>query len=163
MTQPAPGQNVNNEDELFSRADPTFKRVTQQVAEEVGLRIIGAELPQALTADLILEIPANAKLEDTLFGFLHEYEYVVLDFKGQSDTLDISKFLINLARTALFCTKHPRTAPDKVLNLLVCARYPQELINQSRGSLVNSADKIWLWRGSFFFKKTLLWFAGICL
>ncbi len=145
------------------RADPAFKLITNQIAQELSLKVIGAELPQTLTADLVLEIPSDIspKLEDSLFSFLIGYEYAVIEFKGQNDRFTLPKFLTNLARIALFCLKRPEVEVGKVLNLFVCSRYPQEILGLAnptpeQASFRNTAQEPWVWRASFFFQEIMI-------
>lgn len=142
---PTPPGNV-------ARADPTFKLVTSELAWQSGLRLTWAELPQSLTADFVLEVPPELKLDDTLFSFLAGYDYAVLDFKGQGDPLDEDKLLTNVARTALFCIKKPANV-RRTLNLLVCSRYPQEILRPVEGvagfSRPDEQAMPWLWLGRY--------------
>lgn len=146
---------TRSEEELISRPDPTFKAITDRVARAVGLKIIGAELPQTLSADFVLEAPPEVKLENTLFEFLANYQYAVVDFKGQSDPLDIPKLQLSVARTALFSAKHPQVSVRQILNLLVSSRFPQEILKREKGvaGFRRSKEQPWLWRGSFRFQE----------
>lgn len=138
--------------EPVTRADAAFKRVTGDLAQQIGLRLQSAELPQTLSADFILEVPPGVKLATTLFSFLADYEYAVLDFKGQSDPLDMDKLLTNSARTSLFCSKYSHDV-RKVLNLLVCSRYPQDILRPVAGvtgfSRPDAEAQPWLWVGHY--------------
>jgi hypothetical protein len=145
------------------RADPTFKLITNRLAQEIGLKVIGAELPQTLTADLALEIPPElgARLKNSLFNFLEGYQYAIVEFKGQNDQFTLPKFLANLARTALFCLKHEEVAVKKVLNLYVCSQYPDGILGLAntpgeKGLFTNPPGRNWLWHASFFFQEIMI-------
>ena len=153
---PIPVPDPSTEPELKSRADPTFKRITEYRAQSVGVRVIGADLPQIITADLVLEIPVQVRLEDTLFNFLVGFDYAVLDFKGQSDNLDMPKFQLNVGRTALFCSRHPQTPSSRVLNLIVSSRYPADFLKEAGETLTNSAERPWLWRNQSFYQQVAI-------
>lgn len=142
----------------MSRADPTFKRVTGDLAEAVGIKLTSAELPQTTLADLVLEIPPSAKLDNTLFSFLTGFSYAVTDFKGQSDPLDLPKFQANQARTSAFCSRRPHVPVSQVLNLVVTSRYPQEFLKianpDTKPPALEQVPEIpWLWRASYFFQE----------
>ncbi|MEI6045092.1 MAG: hypothetical protein WCS37_12140 [Chloroflexota bacterium] len=144
----------------ITRADPAFKEVTGKMARASGLNVVGAELPQILAADFVLEIPDDANLENTLFSYLKGYRYAVLDFKGPNDRLNMPKLLNNFARTALFCIKNPQVKVSQVVNLLVCSRYPQELLRPIKGvcgfTRPDSVNQPWLWYGKFTFQEIII-------
>lgn len=117
------------EDELKQRPDPTFKRLTERAVVEAGINSKPNELKiqQVSSPDLLLEIPPNAKLEGTLFDFFRRYS--IMEFKSRNDELNIPKFENQLARVHWWSSKHPEVGPENILNVIVSARYPREMIN----------------------------------
>lgn len=150
-------QGQTQADEIIARADPTFKKVTSELATQTGLRLTATELAQALLADMVLELAnlsTSTTLENTLFSFLAGMQYAITDFKGQGDPLTLAKFHVNAARTSLFCSKHPEVPVQQVLNLIVSSRFPQDVLGifnkpGQPPTLVNPPGMSWLWRGSF--------------
>lgn len=63
------------------------------------------------------------------------------------------KLLNNVARTAMFCTKNPQVDVRQVVNLLVCSRYPQEVLRPQEGvagfSRPDEQGQPWLWQARF--------------
>ena len=148
--------------EQIARADPTFKNVTSQAARARGINIVGAELPQTVTADLIFELNEDTDLTDSLFSFLSGYRFAVVDFKGPNDPLDMPKLLLNVARTALFCAKNPQVSVRQVLNLLVCSRYPANILKEPAAQNIvgfhqpDPEKQPWLWLGRYVFQEIII-------
>lgn len=151
--KPEPIAQQGNKEILIARPDPTFKEITGSLAQAIGIKIRSAELPQSLYADFILEVPPEVNLDNTLFSFMANYQYAVVDFKGQNDPLDMTKLHNNVARTALFCAKNPQVDVRQVLNLLVCSRYPQEILRHEKGvtgfKRPDAKGQPWLWLGKY--------------
>jgi hypothetical protein len=146
------------------RPDPRFKFWTEKLLKALGIKAVATDLPQLLSADMILEIPAEShtKLEPTLLDFLRSFRYAVMDFKGQGDNLNLDKFLLNVARTATFCTKvKPNEDKLNVLNLIVSSRMPEDLLalankNPDRPEFTNTPERPWLWQGGTFYQNYII-------
>jgi hypothetical protein len=150
--------------EVTMRPDPRFKLWTEKLLKTLGIKAVATDLPQLLSADMILEIPveSHAKLVHTLLDFLRSFRYAVMDFKGQGDNLNLDKFLVNVARTATFCTK-VKSNEDKrrVLNLIVSSRLPEDLLalaneDAANPELTNTPEMPWLWRGGTFYQQYII-------
>jgi hypothetical protein len=76
--------------------------------------------------------------------------------------LNLDKFLINVARTATFCTKvKPNEDKRRVLNLIVSSRRPEDLLamaneDPDHPEFTNTPEKPWLWRGGTFYQKYII-------
>lgn len=134
-----------------NRPDPAFKFQTRQIAEQLGLETVEAELPQTLRADLILAVPEGISIEGTLFSFFRPLN--VPGFKSQGDKFDEYEFVKNEVRTGLlFLQKAEAGSPvgfEDILNLIVCSRFPQGFFDYMREhNCVFRAEEAtpWLWR-----------------
>jgi hypothetical protein len=150
--------------QITLRPDPRFKFWTEKLLKALGIKAVATDLPQLLSADMILEIPpeSHAKLESTLLAFLRSFRYAVMDFKGQGDNLNLDKFLLNVARTATFCTKvKPNEDKLHVLNLIVSSRLPEDLLalanrNPDHPEFTNTPERPWLWQGGTFYQNYII-------
>lgn len=115
-------------DKPRQRPDPTFKRLTERAVASAGINSKPTELKiqQASSPDLLLEIPADAKTEGTIFDFFRRYS--IIEFKSRNDELDVPKFQNQLARVHWWSYAHAEVGPENILNVVVSARYPRELI-----------------------------------
>lgn len=148
-------------------ADSQFKLASIKLAQRAGLKVGGTELPNKLIADVVLEVPRGIfrQLKQSLFDFLRDYKFAVCEFKGQNDPFTLRKFRTNVARTIMFQELHQNVPDDKILNLYVTARYPEEFLalanaHPDKLSFIQDTDKPWLWHGMFFFQNMLIGLKG---
>jgi len=129
------------------RPDPAFKYLTRQVADAIGLEAIETEFPQTLRADLILAVPENLGLENTLFDFCRSFN--VLEFKGQEDQLDEAGFVKNEVRVNLLFLQNPAATFENTLNILVSSRLPRQFFNYMKlrkCRFRKETGRPWQWR-----------------
>ncbi len=129
-----------------NRPDPTFKYVTRQIADQLGIQAVETELPQTLRADLVLVVPEGLQLENTLFSFFRSIN--VIEFKSQNDHFDEREFIKNEVRTGLIYLQNPNTQISQILNLIVCSREPRHFFEYMREQGYNfqaEGTGDWLW------------------
>lgn len=129
----------------ISRLDPAFKAITRQMAEKLGLQAIETEFAQTLRADLILAVPPEVSLQNTMFDFFRAFN--VVEFKSQGDRLDENAYITNEIRTDLFILQKSEATFENTLNVNVTSRYPRELftfMKKRGGRFKVLAGKPWL-------------------
>lgn len=132
------------------RPDPLFKDVTRRAALAAGLELLDIELPQLLRADLVLAVPQDKDLSNTLFDFL--FPYSLLEFKSENDTLDGSELAKNLARSLLFLSENRRASYRQLLTVFICAERPDSLLDHFRLenlSVTTNPAQPWLLHAQF--------------
>ncbi len=131
-------------------ADPFFKAKLTEMALEAGLDKGPTELqiPRSSLSDMFLIVPKGMLLQNPLLRYLREFN--IIEFKGQGDHFNAQTFEVQLARVYLWHSQnHQRASYDRILNVIVSARYPTNVFDFSaeRGSpftKVNNQD--WLWQ-----------------
>lgn len=136
------------------RPDPLFKELIREVALETGLQIHQTELSQFTRVDLVLAVPAQISLENTLFDFFRPLN--VVEFKSENDPLNIDEFIKNAVRVYLVYLQEPLVTFERLLNVIITARQPREFLKtapQEGCPFVRNKDRPWLYEGRFGFQE----------
>lgn len=113
-----------------NRPDPSFKSVVGQLAEQNGFRQLNVELPQLISADLILVKETAKDLSNTLFHFFKDVTLV--EFKSENDTFTDEEVAVHLARCLLLYARNKPVTYDQMLALFVSAEKPDAVIEHFR-------------------------------
>jgi MgtE intracellular N domain len=133
------------------RPDPAFKQVLTEEAKKLGLKRGPTELQiaQTTSSDMLLLVPAQTKLNNTLFEFFRAVN--IIEFKSANDPLTLQTLKIQLARLYLLLAENQDYEFETTLNIIVSARYPKEVFSYctSKGyEFKPEANKGWLYRAN---------------
>ena len=154
-----PKTNPASQTKSEKRPDPVFKQLMTKVALGVGLEKGPTELQiaQTTSSDMLLVIPTNIPIEDTLFDFFRTTN--VIEFKSASDGLTKEAFAVQLARVYLLFAETPALEFSQILNVIVSSRYPREFLkySQDEGCPFRVDDnREWLYRARIGYQEVAL-------
>ncbi len=139
------------------RPDPVFKLLTRQEAERHGLQLGETEVQYSTLADLVLLVPPEASLQNTMFDFFRPVN--VLEFKSQGDQLDLKEYIRNQIRTDIQFLRGKELEYRNVLNVIVSSRRPKsflEYASQVGVAFTPEIGKPWLLRGQVGFQAVAI-------
>ena len=140
-----------------ARPDPYFKFITRLEAMQIGLLTSETELQYSTRTDLVLTVPPGLSLKGTLFDFFRSIN--VIEFKSQSDPLNLREYVRNELRTDLILLQSKDEEFNNILNVLVVSRFPQRFLDYARSKGIifePAAARPWLWRNQVGFQNVVI-------
>jgi hypothetical protein len=144
-------------EETSKLLDSYFKYLTSEEAKSVGIKEQPSELQYTTFADLVFAVPAGVQTKDTLFEFFRSYN--IVEFKSESETLTLQKYIKNDVRTDILFLQRGEENFDNILNVYVVARYPEKFFDLAKKRDIkfnNSTDKPWLYEGQVGFQDVAI-------
>ncbi len=99
-----------------------------------------------MRADLILAMPEEISVENTLFDFCSSFN--VIEFKGQEDELNETEFIKNSVRVELLVLEEPSANFANTLNVFVSSRFPRQFLEYMKGQKCRfrrNKERHWEW------------------
>jgi len=129
-----------------TRPDPAFKEYTAEQARKAGLELRNVELPQLSITDLVLAVPDNLNLTETMFDFFGKVNLV--EFKSEGDDFGLPELAFNQARAWLMLAKGEVPNINHLMSVFVTAHYPQKVLEflQQEAAASYRAEREWLLR-----------------